>query len=154
MEQQFGHGLSADGAERLTIYTPKVRPGFTAWTTCFDYGDGRIGLSFKETVRERDPFYQPPLLEMGEAVGAPVSLRWTFSGNPGQTVRLALINKADSDLITIVASTPVGRDGKGRYDWTVPKLKPGGDYYLAIASTTNAFYQDISKTPVVISAAK
>jgi len=73
MEQQFGHGLTAYDAERLTIYTPKVRPGFTAWTTCFDYGDGRIGLSFKETVRERDPYYQPPLLEMGEAVGAPVS---------------------------------------------------------------------------------
>ena len=87
-------------------------------------------------------------------VGAPVSLRWTYSGNPGQTVRLALINKADSDLIPIVASIPIGVDGKGRYDWTVPKLKPGGDYYLAIASTTNAFYQDISKTPVVISAAK
>ena len=87
-------------------------------------------------------------------VGAPVSLRWTYSGNPGQMVQLALINKADSDLIPIVASIPIGIDGKGRYDWTVPKLKPGGDYYLAIASTTNAFYQDMSKTPVVISATK
>ena len=87
-------------------------------------------------------------------VGAPVSLRWTYSGNPGPMVQLALINKTDSDLIPIVASIPIGVDGKGRYEWTVPKLKPGGDYYLAIASTTNAFYQDMSKTPFVISTTK
>jgi len=87
-------------------------------------------------------------------IGAPVSLRWTYVGSPGQTVQLALINKTDSDLIPIVASVPIGVDGKGRYDWTVPKLKPGGDYYIAIASTTNAFYQDMSKTPVIISATK
>lgn len=87
-------------------------------------------------------------------VGAPVSLRWTYSGNPGQTVKLALVNKTDSDLIPIVTSIPIGVDGKGRYEWTVPKLKPGGDYYIAIASTTNAFYQDLGKTPVIISATK
>lgn len=73
MEQKFRHGLTAAQAERNILYVPKERPGFVAWTTCFDYSDGRIGLSFKETVRERDPLYQPPLLEMGEAVGAPVS---------------------------------------------------------------------------------
>lgn len=73
MEKPFGHGITAVGAERRVIYEPKVRPGFVAWTTCFDYGDGRIGLSFKETVREKDPYYLPPKLEMGEAVGAPVS---------------------------------------------------------------------------------
>lgn len=73
MEQLFHHGLNAAGAERRILYTPKVRPGFVAWTTCFEYGDGRIGLSFKETLRETDPNYIPPKLEMGEAVGAPVS---------------------------------------------------------------------------------
>lgn len=73
MEQRFHHGLTAFEAERRILYAPKQHPGFVAWTTCFDYGDGRIGLSFKETVRERDPNYRPPLLEMGEAVGAPVS---------------------------------------------------------------------------------
>ena len=88
------------------------------------------------------------------AAGATVSLRWTYSGNPGPMVQLALVNKADLELIPIVASIPIGVDGKGRYDWTVPKLKPGGDYYLAIASTTNAFYQDMNKTPFVITATK
>ena len=73
MEQQFNHGLTAQEAERRILYTPEERPGFVAWTTCFTYGDGRIGLSFKETVRARDPYYEPPKLEMGEAVGAPVS---------------------------------------------------------------------------------
>ena len=69
----FGHGVRAADAVRQTIYTPAQRPGFAAWATAFAYGDGRIGLSFKETVRGRDPQYRPPRLELGEAVGAPVS---------------------------------------------------------------------------------
>ena len=69
----FGHGPAAVNPRRDTIYIPEIRPGFTAWTTAFDYTDGRIGLSFKETLREKDPYYIPARLEMGEAVGAPVS---------------------------------------------------------------------------------
>ena len=69
----FGHGVRAADAVRQMIYTPAQRPGFAAWATAFAYGDGRIGLSFKETVRGRDPQYRPPRLELGEAVGAPVS---------------------------------------------------------------------------------
>lgn len=69
----FSHGATAKSWERLTIYTPKKRPGFVAWTTAFPYADGRVGLSFKETVASPDPHYRPPKLEMGEAVGAPVS---------------------------------------------------------------------------------
>lgn len=70
--------LSQQGAfalhhQRRTLYLPQQRPGFTAWAAAFDYGDGRLGLSFKETLQARDPNYRPPLLEYGEAVGAPVS---------------------------------------------------------------------------------
>ena len=63
----------ASGHRREILYRPARRPGFTAWTAAFDYGDGRLGLSFKETVHSPDPGYRPPRLELGEAMGAPVS---------------------------------------------------------------------------------
>lgn len=72
MNQQSS-GASAKGYARRTIYRPPHSPGFAAWTAAFDYGDGRLGLSFKETVREKNPRFRPPRLELGEAVGAPVS---------------------------------------------------------------------------------
>lgn len=60
-------------AERVEVYAPDVRPGFTAWVTAFDYGDGSIGVSFKETLQAPNPDYEKPTLEMGEAAGSPVS---------------------------------------------------------------------------------
>ena len=72
MKQQT-RSASAVGHERRTIYLPPQRPGFAAWTAAFDYGDGRLGLSFKETVREKNTGFRPPKLELGEAIGAPVS---------------------------------------------------------------------------------
>ena len=69
---EFDHGVSAVN-HRSILYRPEARPGFTAWVTAFDYGNGRLGLSFKETMAQPDPNYRPPTLEFGEAVGAPVS---------------------------------------------------------------------------------
>ncbi|MEG2020674.1 MAG: hypothetical protein RR087_02805, partial [Oscillospiraceae bacterium] len=69
----FNHGAVAQNPRRDTIYYPDKRPGFVAWTTAFDYGNGNIGISFKETLQTKNEAYKPPRLEMGEAVGAPVS---------------------------------------------------------------------------------
>lgn len=65
--------VRASGALRRTLYTPTDALGFTAWVDAFDYADGRLGLSFNELRRGSTPDFQPPKLEMGEAVGAPVS---------------------------------------------------------------------------------
>ena len=86
--------------------------------------------------------------------GATVSLRWSYAGNPGPTVKLALIKKEVGVVAVIAEATPLGIDGKGRLDWTVPKVALGNDYYIGIVSTTNVFYQDMGKEPVVITAAK
>lgn len=72
-------------SRRDVIYRPVKRPGFTAWTTAFDYGNGRIGLSFKETVACPNPDYAPPALEDSEVIGAPVSYGSVCCGDPGQT---------------------------------------------------------------------
>ncbi len=73
MQQKFGHGVRGTNWQRKVIYYPQKRPGFTAWTTAFDYGNGSIGLSFKETLACKPQDFVPPTLEMGHAVGAPVS---------------------------------------------------------------------------------
>jgi hypothetical protein len=59
--------------QRVEVYAPEVRPGFTAWVTAFEYGDGSIGVSFKETRQAANDRYERPTLEMGEAAGSPVS---------------------------------------------------------------------------------
>ncbi|MDR1060119.1 MAG: hypothetical protein LBL83_02645, partial [Clostridiales bacterium] len=66
-------GASAVGARRATLYAPKSRPGFVAWATAFDYGDGGIGLSFKETLRRDNPDFAAPTLEAVEAMAVPYS---------------------------------------------------------------------------------
>lgn len=84
--------------ERSDVYVPAERPGFVAWATAFDYGDGRIGLSFKETTAEPNPTLVAPTLEMGEAVGAPVSYASIeCGGSEQQSYRVYLVSSDDGD---------------------------------------------------------
>ncbi|MDR1440094.1 MAG: hypothetical protein LBJ10_08840 [Clostridiales bacterium] len=78
-EPRYG-AARAVGAQRLTLYEPNARPGFVAWATAFDYGDGGIGLSFKETVREGNPGFAAPTLEAVEAAAVPYSYGSVFFG--------------------------------------------------------------------------
>ncbi len=96
----------------------------------------------------------PPKGEERWIVGYPSVIRWTFTGKPGATVKLALIQKQTGDVIPITASTSIGVDGKGSYEWKVPALKPGNGYFVGIASNSNAFYQDMGAAPVSISATR
>ncbi len=73
MQNRNMTGVAASQWRRDVIYKPRQNPAFAAWATAFDYGDGRVGLSFKETAQTPNPRYVPPRLEFGEAVGAPVS---------------------------------------------------------------------------------
>ena len=86
--------------------------------------------------------------------GAPVTIQWKYSGSPGQTVKLALIKKDEGSVTEIAASIPIGVDGKGSYEWKVPALKAGADYYVGIVSTSNAFYQNLGTNPVSITATR
>jgi hypothetical protein len=71
----------AVGARRETLYVPKNRPGFVAWATAFDCGDGGLGLSFKETLREDNADFPVPALEAVEAMAVPYSYGSVFFGS-------------------------------------------------------------------------
>ena len=77
--------LQASEHRRITLYEPDDPCAFSAWVTPFDYGDGRLGLSFTEIRSERDPCFRAPRLEFGEAVGAPVSYCSAECGSPDKT---------------------------------------------------------------------
>ena len=115
---------------------------------------GEFKLVAGKTSATQLSLLAPPKGEERWTVGSRAVIRWTFTGSPGQTVKLALIQKQTGDVIPIAASAPIGVDGKGTCEWTVPPLKPGNAYFVGIASNSNAFYQDMGVTPVTISAAK
>ncbi len=77
------------------VYTPAVRPGFTAWATVFAFSDGDVGLSFDETVRERNPVYRKTRLEMAEAACVPVSYGSVECGTEDQTVYRVFMRSSD-----------------------------------------------------------
>jgi hypothetical protein len=138
---------------------PELPPGghYTVSVTA-ENGIGDMSGEFKlvvgKTPATQLSLLAPPKGEERWTVGSRAVIRWTFTGSPGQTVKLALIQKQAGDVIPIAASVPIGVDGKGTCEWTVPPLKPGNGYFVGIASNSNAFYQDMGVTPVTISAAK
>lgn len=94
--QKFNHGIAARNARRDVIYYPVKRPGFVAWVTGFDYGNGDIGISFKETLQIENKNYVPPRLEMGEAVGAPVSYCSVECGSAKEESYRVYLRSADN----------------------------------------------------------
>jgi len=115
---------------------------------------GEFTLVAGKTPVTRIGLESPPKGGDRWTTGATVAVRWNYSGSPGQTVKLALIKKDDGSVTPIVSSIPLGTEGKGRYDWKVPAMKSGNDYYVGIASNVNPFYQDMGKEPVTINAAR
>ena len=69
----FNRQVNAKNAQRISIYYPEKRPGFVAWVNAFDYGNGKIGLSFKETLQRPNRAFETPLLELAEAASVNVS---------------------------------------------------------------------------------
>lgn len=88
------NGTFAQDHQRKILYRPERRPGFTAWTAVFDYGDGRLGLSFKEIVPEENLAFRLPPLELGEVLGSPVSYGGAVCGGQRErSLRVFLLSE-------------------------------------------------------------
>lgn len=96
----------AGSFEQFTVYTPAVRPGFVAWASAFDYGDGTFGLSFDETVRENNPDFVPPELEYAESAGVPVSYCSVEGGSADQRSRRVYLRSKDGVTFTETGRCP------------------------------------------------
>lgn len=83
MQTKKGFATAVDW-HREVVYQPAQRPGFVAWTTAFAYGDGSIGLCFKETVRAENPDYTEAKLAFAESVASVYSYSTVTWGSPTQ----------------------------------------------------------------------
>lgn len=92
---------------RVEVYAPAIRPGFTAWVTAFDYGDGSIGVSFKETIQADNPTYERPTLEMGEAAGSPVSYGAIDFASPLLRSERVYLRTTDGEHYTETGRCPI-----------------------------------------------
>lgn len=66
-------GTYARAAEfrNCAVYSPAKRPGYTAWASLFQFGNGDLGLAFNEIRQGRNAGFTPPTLEFVEAMGLP-----------------------------------------------------------------------------------
>jgi len=79
--------------------------------------------------------------------GSTHTIQWSYSGDPGSTVKIDAYRITGTALayFPIVASTSVGSGGTGSYVWLIPSNQPvGSDYKIAVTSTTNSSYTDMS----------
>jgi len=94
--------------------------------------------------------------------GSTQTVSWSYTGNPGSTVKIRLY-KGSSSVATVVGSTAIGSDGSGAYTCTWPaSLTPGDNYRIRIyAPATSSAYSDysdayftLSSSPPALSSAK
>ncbi len=73
------------------------------------------------------------------AAGSSQTIRWNYSGNIGQTVKVDLLKNDALDRV-ISYSTFTGSSGGGSCQWTVPQgLTAGSDYQVRVTTTSGAY---------------
>ncbi len=83
-------------------------------------------------------------------LGSAQSVQWTYTGNPGSTVKIEALR--GETVIATVSSVSIGSGGIGFFNLTVPFRTPLGDNYrFRVTSTSNPAYTDTSNAPFTIS---
>ena len=78
--------------------------------------------------------------------GTRQTIRWTYTGNPGTSVRIQLFKGGVLNR-TITSGISIGTGGNGSYNWTIASSQAGGiDYQVKITSTANSLITDTSNT--------
>ncbi len=84
--------------------------------------------------------------------GLTQTIRWTYEGNPGASVKIELL-KAGVLNSTITSSATIGASGSGSYSWAIlAGYTPASDYQIQITSTSNSVYTDKSDSYFTIAA--
>lgn len=122
----------AQNARRVSLYYPKKRPGFVAWVNAFDYGNGKIGLSFKETIQSPNRSFEVPLLELAEAASVNVSYCSVLCGMKEQESYRVYMESSDGGLTFSETGRCLERDGcfcnVGRPDGTILGFETPSSY--------------------------
>ncbi len=122
----------------------RIRVTSTSNPTITDTSDGQFTISSPIAVVSPDG---------GEVwvLGSSQSVQWSYSGNPGSTVKIEALR--GETVIATIPSVSIGSGGSGFFNLTVPSNTPIGDNYrFRISSTSNPYYTDTSNAPFTISA--
>lgn len=77
--------------------------------------------------------------------GRQYTISWTYTGNPGKSVMIELLNGSSSSVIK--SGTTIGANGEGSWTWTIPKKRQtGDDYRIRITSKRLSSCTGASKT--------
>jgi hypothetical protein len=80
------------------------------------------------------------------------TLTWSYTGNPGSTVKIVLL-KGAATIGTIADNVPIGSSGKGSYVWPGWTGRvPGSDYKVSVQSTSQPTIKDISNNFFTVTA--
>ena len=81
--------------EQHQVYTPAKHPGFVAWVSAFDFGDGTVGLAFDERIKMHNPNFRDPRLEYYHCAALPVSYCSVEAGNADQRAFRVYMRSSD-----------------------------------------------------------
>ena len=82
--------------------------------------------------------------------GTTQTIRWSYGGNPGASVKLELLKGGIVNRI-IKSFASKGSGGNGSFDWLIPPTQVmGSDYRIRITSTRNGSYTDTSDNDFII----
>ena len=83
--------------------------------------------------------------------GSIQTITWSFTGNPGSTVKIELL-KGGQFYQLLNSGTSTGSAGSGSYPWTIRTItNPGTDYKIRVTSTGNSAYSGTSNADFAIS---
>jgi hypothetical protein len=82
--------------------------------------------------------------------GSSHNVTWSFTGSPGSTVKIVLIN-AGFEVRTLTDSTSIGSGGKGSYTWSIdPSGTFGSEHMISVQSTSQSSIKDTSDNSFTI----
>jgi len=149
--------LLLDGSLTKKILSNKANLGSGSfnWKVPADFSKGRnyrIRIISRQEPTLQDTSDQPFSIQLAPpgtqlAVSSPMggevwkrgssqAITWTYSGQPGSTVKIQLM-KSTTLARTLAAQAPLGDSGAGSFAWVVPAdLVVGSNYRIRVISTT------------------
>lgn len=84
--------------------------------------------------------------------GSVHSFQWTYTGSPGSTVNIEVLQ--GSSVMVVISGISIGTGGSGSFGLTIPYSTPvGTEYRIRVTSTSNPAYTDTNNGPFTISPA-
>jgi len=156
-----GSKVRWNGANRTTTYVSgtsltaaipasDIASVGTATVTVFNPAPGG-GTSAARTFTISGPTLTVLAPNGGETyhLGGPLSMSWSYSGNPGSAVNIEVLR--EETILKVIPGIPIGSGGLGSFSVTIPDSTSYVGYYrIRVTSASNPTYSDTSNGPFTI----